>query len=59
VLTNNKYDDAPLRMTDYDHLLDDNWWMNNLTIKRNAAHEVVGFEVNSDGVEHLVFKKMN
>jgi len=59
VLTNNKYDDAPLRMADYDHLLDDNWWMNHLTIKRNAAHEVVGFEVNSDRVAHLVFKKMS
>jgi CubicO group peptidase (beta-lactamase class C family) len=58
VLTNNKYDDAPLRMAGPDHLLDDDWWMNHLTIKWNAAHKVVGFEVNSDRVAHLAFKKM-
>jgi hypothetical protein len=32
--------------------------MNHLTIKWNAAHKVVGFEVNSDRVAHLAFKKM-
>jgi hypothetical protein len=58
VLTNNKYDDAPLRMAGPDNLLNKNWWMNHLAIKRNAAQEIVGFEVNSDRVKGLVFKKM-
>jgi hypothetical protein len=59
VLTNNKYDDARLRMAGPDLLLNKNWWMNHLIIKRNAAHQIVGFEVNSDRVAHLVSKKMN
>jgi len=59
VLTSNKYDDARLRLAGPDHLLNDNWWMNHLTIQWNAAREVVGFEVDSERVAHLVFKKMN
>ena len=59
VLTNNKYDDARLKLAGPDHLLNDNWWMNHLTIKRNAAHKIVGFEVDSDRVTHLIFNKMN
>jgi CubicO group peptidase (beta-lactamase class C family) len=59
VLTNNKYDDAPLRLAGPDRLLNDYWWMNNLTVKRNAAHKITGFEVDAGRVAHLVFKKIN
>jgi len=58
VLTNNKYKDTRLRLAGPDHLLNDNWWMNNLTVTRSAAHTITGFEVDAGRVEHLVFRKM-
>jgi hypothetical protein len=59
VLTNNKYEDARLQTAGPDHLLSKKWWINCLTIKRNTAHQVIGFELDGDRVTHLVFNKTN
>ena len=57
VLTNNKYDDVPLHFAGPNHLLDDHWWMSHLTVRRNAAHQVIGFDVDEERVTHLAFVK--
>lgn len=58
VLTNNKYDDVPLHFAGPNDLLDDHWWMSHLTIRKNAAHQVVGFNIDEERVTHLVFNKL-
>jgi len=58
VLTNNKYNDAPLKMNGKDHLLNDNWWMNHLVVLRDAKTTITGFEVNSGRTMHVRFNKI-
>jgi CubicO group peptidase (beta-lactamase class C family) len=58
MLTNNKYEDAELTLTDNDHLVNDFWWMNHLTVIRNNKNEITGFEVNSGRIMHLLFNKI-
>jgi hypothetical protein len=58
VLTNTKYNDAPLTLSGFDHLFSDFWWMSHLKLIRNNNHEIKGFEVNSGRIMHLLFNKM-
>lgn len=58
MLTNAKYNDAKLSLIGEDHLLNDNWWINHLMIKRNDKGTIVGFEVNSGRIQHLRFNKI-
>jgi len=57
VLTNNKYNDAQLTIAGPDHLLSDYWWMNHLFIRRDKQNHIVGFEVNSGRIMHVVFDR--
>jgi hypothetical protein len=57
ILTNAKYDDAPLKLSGDDHLANDTWWMSHLHILRNSKNQITGFEVNSGRIRHLLFKK--
>ncbi|MBS1500945.1 MAG: beta-lactamase family protein [Bacteroidetes bacterium] len=57
VLTNAKYDDTPLKLYGDDLLHDNFWWMDNLSIVRNAQNKITGFEINSGRVMHVWFKK--
>ncbi len=57
-LTTNKYSDARLTLLGVNHLLSDFDWMNNLLITRNNKNKITGFEVNSGGVMHLRFNKI-
>jgi CubicO group peptidase (beta-lactamase class C family) len=57
-LTNNKYNDAKLKLMGEDHLVNDFWWMSHLLIKRDAAKKITGFEVNDGRVMHLKFNKI-
>ncbi|HVS92466.1 MAG TPA: serine hydrolase domain-containing protein [Mucilaginibacter sp.] len=58
VLTNAKYDDTPLKLYGDDLLHDNFWWMDNLSIVRNAENKITGFEINSGRVMHVWFKKV-
>ena len=58
VLTNTKYNDAPLTFGGPDHLFNDFWAMYHLRMLRNDKGQVMGFEVNSDRVIHLKFNKI-
>ncbi|HTE01569.1 MAG TPA: serine hydrolase domain-containing protein [Mucilaginibacter sp.] len=58
ILTNAKYDDAPLRLYGDSQLGNDLWWMNNLELKRNSKNQVTGFEVNSGRIRHVWFRKI-
>lgn len=57
VLTNPKYNDAPIALVGTDNLFTDNWWMNHLLVMRNSAGKITGFEVNSGRIMHLAFNK--
>jgi CubicO group peptidase (beta-lactamase class C family) len=57
-LTNNKYNDAKLKLVGEDHMTDDFWWMSHLLIKRDASKKITGFEVNDGRVMHLRFDKI-
>jgi CubicO group peptidase (beta-lactamase class C family) len=57
-LTNNKYNDAKLKLVGEDHMTDDFWWMSHLLIKRDGAKKITGFEVNDGRVMHLRFNKI-
>ncbi|HVS90436.1 MAG TPA: serine hydrolase domain-containing protein [Mucilaginibacter sp.] len=58
VLTNAKYNDTPLTLYGADHLRNDFWWMENLSIVRNAQNKITGFEINCRAVRHVWFKKV-
>ncbi|HEY1164794.1 MAG TPA: serine hydrolase domain-containing protein [Chitinophaga sp.] len=58
VLTNSKYEDAPVTMAGPDQLLIDRWWIGNLQVLRDAKKQITGFEVNSGRVMHLKFDKL-
>jgi len=58
VLTNSKYDDAPITLAGSDQMLIDRWWLGNLQVLRDTKGQVTGFEVNSGRVMHLRFDKL-
>lgn len=58
ILTSNKYD-IPLSLYGDDHLTNGTWWMDNIMIVRDSKNQITGFEVDSDRVMHLWFKKVN
>ena len=58
VLTNAKYNDAKLTLIGKDHLTTFSWWMNHLVIKRDRKNNIIGFEVNSGRIMHLLFNKI-
>jgi CubicO group peptidase (beta-lactamase class C family) len=58
VLTNNKYEDAPITLAGADQMLIDRWWMGNLRLTRDTKGQITGFEVNSGRVLHLKFDKL-
>ena len=57
-LTNSKYNDAKLTLIGKDHLINDNWWINHLMVKRDSKQNIIGFEVNSGRIMHLRFNKI-
>jgi CubicO group peptidase (beta-lactamase class C family) len=57
-LTNSKYNDAKLTLIGKDHLVNDNWWINHLMIRRDSKNNIIGFEVNSGRIMHLRFNKI-
>jgi CubicO group peptidase (beta-lactamase class C family) len=57
-LTNSKYSDSKIELKSPDHLINDNWWMDHLKVSRNLKGQINGFEVNSHGVQHLLFSKI-
>jgi len=57
-LTNAKYNDAKLTLMGKSHLINDNWWINHLMIRRDSKDHIIGFEVNSDRIMHLIFNKI-
>jgi CubicO group peptidase (beta-lactamase class C family) len=59
LLTTSKYSDAPLILMDVDYLHNDLDGMNNLRMIRNNKNQITGFEVNSGGVMHLRFNKID
>jgi CubicO group peptidase (beta-lactamase class C family) len=58
ILTNSKYNDAKLTLIGKDHLVNDNWWINHLMMKRDSKNNIIGFEVNSGRIMHLKFNKI-
>ncbi|MEO8415362.1 MAG: serine hydrolase domain-containing protein [Ginsengibacter sp.] len=58
VLTNDKYNDAPLALAGANDLFSDTWWMSHLKVLRNSKKQIKGFEVNSGRVMHLLFNKI-
>jgi CubicO group peptidase (beta-lactamase class C family) len=58
ILTNPKYNNAKLTLIGKDHLLNDNWWINHLIMKRDSENNITGFEVNSGRIMHLRFNKI-
>jgi CubicO group peptidase (beta-lactamase class C family) len=58
ILTNSKYNDAKLTLIGKDHLMNDNWWINHLIMKRDSKNNIIGFEVNSGRIMHLKFNKI-
>ena len=58
VLTNSKYDDAPITLAGPDQMLIDAWWLGNLQVLRDTKGQITGFEVNSGRVMHLKFDKL-
>ena len=58
VLTNDKYNDAPLTLTGANDLFSDTWWMSHLKVLRNSKKQIKGFEINSGRVMHLLFNKI-
>ena len=58
ILTNPKYSDTKLTLVGNDHLLNDYWWINHLTVLWDANNRVKGFEVNSGRIMHLKFNKI-
>ncbi len=58
VLTNAKYNDAPLTLAGGNDLFCDSWWMDHLKVIRNNKKVINGFEVNSGRVMHLRFNKI-
>jgi hypothetical protein len=58
MLTNSKYNDAKLTLIGKDHLINDNWWINHLMMKRDSKNSIIGFEVNSGRVMHVRFNKI-
>ncbi len=58
VLTNAKYNDAPLTLAGGNDLFCDSWWMDHLKVIRDNKKLIKGFEVNSGRVMHLRFNKI-
>lgn len=58
VLTNIKYNDIPLTFEGTDHLFNSFWAMYHLRMLRNVKGQIMGFEVNSGRLQHLLFNKL-
>ena len=58
ILTNSKYNDAKLTLIGKDHLVNDNWWINHLMMKRDSKNNITGFKVNSGRIMYLRFNKI-
>ena len=58
VLRHRKYPDTGLAPITDSQFSTGHWWMSNLLFMRNKNGEIIGFEVNSDRVLHLKFKKI-
>ncbi len=58
MLSSNLYDDTPIWFDGNDNLFTNFWWMSHLQITRNKQHQIIGFEVNSGRVLHLLFTKL-
>ena len=58
-LTNSKYNDAILTLFGKDNLMNDNWWIDHLLMKRDIKNNIIGFEVNSGRIMHLRFNKID
>src|SRR5450432_3448447 len=54
MLTNSKFSDTKLVWITRDHLATDYWWIDHLQILRDNKNQVIGFEVNSSQMIHLV-----
>jgi len=54
MLTNSKYSDTKLVWITRDHLTTGYWWIDHLQILRDNKNQVIGFEVNSSEMIHLV-----
>ncbi len=57
-LTNSRYDDADISFLNADEVFDGNWWMDHLTMLRNPAGKITGFEVNVRSTYHLRYDKL-
>ncbi len=57
MLTNNKYEDAKMRMVGKNDFFTNYWWMNHLKIIRDKKNKITGFEVNDTRIQHLKFIK--
>jgi len=57
LLTTAKYN-SKLTFLNNDHLKNDYWWMGYLHMLRDRKKNITGFEVNSEGIMHLRFNKI-
>lgn len=58
-LINSRYDDADISFVNADEVFDSNWWMDHLTMLRNPAGKITGFEVNVRSTYHLRYDKLS
>jgi len=56
-LTSAKYN-AKLTFLNDEHLLNDYWWMRHLHMLQDRKNNITGLEVNSNGIMHLRFDKI-
>ena len=56
-LTNTKYH-SKLTFLNDNHLMTEYWWMSHLNMLRDPQHNIKGFEVNSNGIMHLKFIRL-
>ncbi len=59
ILRHRKYSDGTLEAITNDQFSTSKWWMDNIIFTRDRNGSIIGFEVNSGGVLHLNFKKIN
>ena len=58
LLRQGKIEDSKITLIGKDDLLADFWWMRHLKIIRNKTNDIVGFDVDVEGVMHLRFNKI-
>lgn len=58
ILSGDKGKDIPLKLYGEDQLTNNTWFMPNIMMTRDRQNRITGFEVNSDRVMHLPFRRM-